>query len=930
MEYDDWGKLCKVTESSGLVTLSLTDPITQTKIEGIKGEGMVKTQLNIFDVPVQTTLCKSDDTVYSKIDYTYDGLGRLVSETDQLGRTTEYKADSFDRIVETIWPNNRVVKTRYANQTTAVLPMSMELNGSTVGEQSFDGLGRVTRRTVGTRTTSQSYEGVSPEPACITSPRGDQHNLTYEPALDYMPTGLTSSDNLTTDTYQYDAQTAVPIQFMNSYSTYDLQYFPSGLLSQENIQTSGGQVFSAEYIYSMSGKLQQYTDMNGKTHEIQYDACGRPQTIVQGQLKVSLVYDNASRASESCVEDGTSNSQIKSSLSYDDFGREIKRSVYKGETTLLYHLSQIYGETGLIISRRKEEGNGDVSRDESFEYDIHNRLVKYKCQGNQPPTDQQGHQLQSQGFIFDDYDNISQCSTVFQDGSSNTAVYSFSAEEPTQLIKITNTHPDYPPEVDLDYDENGCLTRDEQGRILQYNNMSRLIAVSDANNQILAEYQYDGTGKLVCQQVPGEADTCVFYRDSLIVAVCKGDRKTSFLSNESEYWGETISENNQTTTNLWASDGQQSITTILNTGVPDQIQHQEYTPYCFSDLSAGTSIGFNGQWRDPVTGWYHLGNGYRVYNPVLMQFHTPDPSSPFTSGEINPYSYCLGDPINRVDPSGHFSLFGIHFGFKDLIMAIFGIIVGIAVGILTAGAGFAIEVGVGLAAGVASDVTSGVIGDLAEGKVPTWKSVGMDALGGLIGGIGGELGGAVLKQGMRMVKAAPMVIKRALGRAGSAAITKPLAGEAGKSLAAIAKSSIRGAAREFIPAQVAARGALYGIDPPSDESSKSQAGSQALSSSSDKIGAPSKPLGNHGPAHIGSHPFYFERGSSIARNTIRPAKKEGADVSAHIMTMLASSYGSETGAGQSFVTNLLNREARVAYGPLTANPSKRDSGSKQH
>ncbi|KAL7784002.1 hypothetical protein V8C43DRAFT_309265 [Trichoderma afarasin] len=48
-----------------------------------------------------------------------------------------------------------------------------------------------------------------------------------------------------------------------------------------------------------------------------------------------------------------------------------------------------------------------------------------------------------------------------------------------------------------------------------------------------------------------------------------------------------------------------------------------------------------------------FGNGYRVYTPILTRFHSPDSWSSFTSGEINPYAYCLGDPVNRIDPSGH-------------------------------------------------------------------------------------------------------------------------------------------------------------------------------------------------------------------------------------------------------------------------------------
>ncbi|WKW31403.1 RHS repeat-associated core domain-containing protein [Pseudomonas viridiflava] len=63
--------------------------------------------------------------------------------------------------------------------------------------------------------------------------------------------------------------------------------------------------------------------------------------------------------------------------------------------------------------------------------------------------------------------------------------------------------------------------------------------------------------------------------------------------------------------------------------------------------------GFNGESREASTGWYLLGNGYRAYNPALMRFHSPDFMSPFSEAGVNPYAYCLGNPIALRDPTGH-------------------------------------------------------------------------------------------------------------------------------------------------------------------------------------------------------------------------------------------------------------------------------------
>lgn len=75
-----------------------------------------------------------------------------------------------------------------------------------------------------------------------------------------------------------------------------------------------------------------------------------------------------------------------------------------------------------------------------------------------------------------------------------------------------------------------------------------------------------------------------------------------------------------------------------------------YRPGC---LGLEVMLGFNGQRKDPVTGCYPLGNGYRDYDPCLMRFRSPDNLSPFGEGGINAYVYCAGNPVNNIDPSGH-------------------------------------------------------------------------------------------------------------------------------------------------------------------------------------------------------------------------------------------------------------------------------------
>ncbi|WP_419238516.1 RHS repeat-associated core domain-containing protein [Photobacterium leiognathi subsp. mandapamensis] len=125
-------------------------------------------------------------------------------------------------------------------------------------------------------------------------------------------------------------------------------------------------------------------------------------------------------------------------------------------------------------------------------------------------------------------------------------------------------------------------------------------------------------------------------------------------------------------------------------------------------------VGFNGERRDPVTGGYHLGQGNRMYRPSLMRFQTYDSLSPFGRGGPHGYTYCLGDPINQRDPSGHFTILSLIIG------AIIGSVVGVGI------------------SAAAEGIRAAATGDSFD-----WKQVGIGAaLGFISGGLGAAAIGA--------------------------------------------------------------------------------------------------------------------------------------------------------------------------------------------
>ena len=103
---------------------------------------------------------------------------------------------------------------------------------------------------------------------------------------------------------------------------------------------------------------------------------------------------------------------------------------------------------------------------------------------------------------------------------------------------------------------------------------------------------------------------------------------------------------------LFACDAHQTPLAEFGSAALNRVAHTPYGTHSAGGPLA-TRMGFNGQIREPL-GCYSLGNGHRVYNPVLRRFHSPDRLSPFGKGGVNPYAYCQGDPLNYTDPSGQF------------------------------------------------------------------------------------------------------------------------------------------------------------------------------------------------------------------------------------------------------------------------------------
>ncbi|MFJ7315452.1 RHS repeat-associated core domain-containing protein [Pseudomonas sp. NPDC098747] len=154
------------------------------------------------------------------------------------------------------------------------------------------------------------------------------------------------------------------------------------------------------------------------------------------------------------------------------------------------------------------------------------------------------------------------------------------------------------------------------------------------------------------------------------------------------------------------------------------------TPYGIRTLDS--TPGFNGLTLDGKTGCYHLGNGYRLYSPTLKTFYSPDSLSPFDGAGVNRYQYCLLDPVNLIDPTGHLSWqagLGVGLGLASVVLgvlAIPGAIGGIALGLWLGGGLALASAGVAIAGGAVQIASASYLdSDPDYAETLGWAALGL-------------------------------------------------------------------------------------------------------------------------------------------------------------------------------------------------------------
>lgn len=763
--YDDWGELLTADRSTGGTHLTQTDPVRQTVTTQLlhgstEVTGTEVTTLDTRRRPVSVERFDLKHTSRGTRTITRDGWGRVrrttgvpASAKDPVPTTT-YDYDTHGRPTLTTLPDGtRISRTyapfssaRLATGVTVIAPGAQPGDTKAYGTQTFDGLGRLTSTTSGGRTWSYTYATDADLYADkATAPDGQVIAYRYARELGNALTQVKGGD--ITQTFTRDPVTGVLTKAQEGDTTRTRDYLPSGLVSADTTEFDKTS-YTTKATYTVAGLEDSYTAVDKAVQKTTRDTFGRIYALVDADpsevMQATVDYDNVGRVGGWTATD-VAGHKLTTTLDLDDFGRESKRTV-TDDTKTSWILAQEWNDNDTlkhrILERRTPSGTTKL-REETFAYDIRNRLTAYQYAGTTPPKDARGNTVTAQTFEYDAYSNITTYTTTFPRGKgSDTATYHYLATDPCQLTSVEHTHADYPASTTLSYDKAGRLTTDDAGHALTYDALGRLSSAGT-----MSTYHYDPLDRLLAQKTK-TATSVLSYRNGTLTALTEGGTATRLLQLGWTCAAQHRSNDQKSDTRLLGTATQSSV--LLTTDGTNNEEHA-YTPYGDRSPEASTAVlGYTGERTDPDTGWLHLGNGYRPYHPGLMRFTAPDSLSPFGAGGINPYTYCAGDPINHTDPTGHLSWgawLSIGIGIVGLAAAVFtgGASIVAAGGLIAAletASAAALVVG---ALAVASDVTAITSGALEEASPNASSILGWVSLGTGLAALGTGLAAAAAR-----------------------------------------------------------------------------------------------------------------------------------------------------------------------------------------
>ncbi len=197
-------------------------------------------------------------------------------------------------------------------------------------------------------------------------------------------------------------------------------------------------------------------------------------------------------------------------------------------------------------------------------------------------------------------------------------------------------------------------TYDRQGNTLSdgentytYDSLNRLTQINTKAGGI-QKNRYDGEGLRAELEENGRLVRFLFHNGEVVLEEPTEDAVTRYIRGYDLISSDSAAAK---TYYHYTSDNLGSITHITDEdgNICNQYEYDAFGSFAIKEETIQNRFCYTGEQYDPITSQYYL--RARFYNPVIGRFLNEDT---YYGDGLNLYAYCHNNPVNFVDPSGHY------------------------------------------------------------------------------------------------------------------------------------------------------------------------------------------------------------------------------------------------------------------------------------
>lgn len=601
----------------------------------------LRSSYNAMGLPVkEETLCGNGTlSLLATVDYTYDGYQRLTQENHRSADGTALNKQiyyTYNKQTETC----RTVTDKESTETfvhDAQWNIVSQSDATGTTTYTYDAAGRVVKvsspgypmtstynayglctsvSNAASGTTTYTYNGFDE----LATKTDANHNVTtYAYDLAGRLTSVADGDRTLSYTYNNKGQLASD-GVSGHQSVYT--YTTAGLLQKE-VKTIKDQTLTKSYTYDGKGRLLTYTSPSGLVQKSAYDASHNLVSITDNATSLKL-WEAKSYNEQGLLSSDVNCGSKQTTYTYDQMGR------YQGISNSFAAFSYQYNRGGLLTQRIEKFGGSGLT--ETFAYDAAGCLLSSTLSGKTPVTVSynSGRTIKAKSDIGSYTYNASGAPL------SKIAPVSGYSVALQQLNYYKNNLPSSIVHTD-------CTREYEYGadNLRDYS----ALTVSSSTLPFAAgkRYYFDDFERNINTGNGAVTDLDYIFADGRLVALVRtsGGSKTCYGVLTDRLGSLMSLYNSGSIVQKFSYDAWGNRRHPL-TGVA--LSSAE-----LADANSITSYGYTGHEHIDEFGLINM--NARIYDSKIGMFISVDPQAGSYPGTY-PYTYCGGDPMNRVDPTG--------------------------------------------------------------------------------------------------------------------------------------------------------------------------------------------------------------------------------------------------------------------------------------